>query len=89
MMINEGRDFVICSTGKSLCMIKKSKLMNGTLMTQPVMMDYSAYSKRFKGLGFTLKRKILANTKTKLILTNFYTKSSVNIDDQSRKLNGE
>jgi hypothetical protein len=59
VMVNEGKDFVVCSTGKSLCVFNKNELMNGTLMAQPVMLDYNAYSERLKGLGFVLKRKIL------------------------------
>jgi hypothetical protein len=61
MMVSEGNDFIVCSTGKSLLLFKKSELEKSILTTQPVIASYKAYVDRLKGYGFLLKRKLLGS----------------------------
>jgi len=57
MMISEGTDKVVCSTGKSLLLLSKSELEN-SLKTQPVMVEYKAHLDKLRGAAFVLKRRL-------------------------------
>jgi hypothetical protein len=57
VMTAEGKDFIVCCTGKSFVMFKNNEL-SGSLLPQPVLLKYNAYIERLKGLGFILKRKL-------------------------------
>jgi len=58
MSISEGKEFIACSTGKSLLLFKKDKLQELIARTQPIMITYKAWLDKLRGLGFILKRKI-------------------------------
>ncbi|MEM0099628.1 MAG: hypothetical protein QXZ17_00965 [Nitrososphaerota archaeon] len=60
MMLSEGRNFLACSTGKSLLIFEKDELKSIISSSNPVMSSYRAYMDRLKGLGFTLKRILIA-----------------------------
>jgi hypothetical protein len=59
MTVSEGKDFVVCCTGKRLLLFKKSELEGLLLKNQPVMVSYRAYIDRLRGYRFVLKRKLL------------------------------
>ncbi len=59
MKISEGNDIIICSTGKNLVIFDKSELENALSQTKSIMLSYRAYIDRLRGLGSTLKRKLL------------------------------
>lgn len=59
MIVSEGKDFVVCSTWRSLSLFKKSELENLPQKAKPVMASYQAHIDRLKGYSFTLKRKLL------------------------------
>ncbi|MEM3680044.1 MAG: hypothetical protein QW359_00110 [Metallosphaera sp.] len=60
MMLSEGRNFLACSTGKSLLVFEKDELKSRVLSSNPVVSSYRAYMDRLKGLGFTLKSMLIA-----------------------------
>ncbi|MEM0488985.1 MAG: hypothetical protein QW707_07300 [Candidatus Bathyarchaeia archaeon] len=60
IVLSEGRNFLACSTGKSLLVFEKDELKSIISRSNPVMSSYRAYIDRLKGLGFTLKRMLIA-----------------------------
>ena len=60
MTLSEGRNFLACSTGKSLLVFEKDELKSRVSSSNPVVSSYRAYMDRLKGLGFTLKRMLIA-----------------------------
>ncbi|MCR8501761.1 MAG: hypothetical protein QXY55_05700 [Candidatus Korarchaeota archaeon] len=59
MMLSEGRNFLACSTGKSLLVFEKDELKSIVSSSDSVMSSYRAYIDRLKGLGFTLKGMLI------------------------------
>lgn len=53
--IDIGKDFIACSTGKSLIIFEKSELWK-IMANEHVMMPYKAYLDRLKGYAFIMKR---------------------------------
>ncbi len=54
----EGKDFVICSGGKTLLLVEKNELPKFIAEAQCFISSCKTYSNRFKGLGFNLKQQI-------------------------------
>jgi len=61
MSIAEGKEFVICSTGKSLLKFDKRELEKLMQNAQPSLSSYTAYIDRLRGFGFILKRKLFTD----------------------------
>ncbi len=59
MMISEGSDYITCSTGESLLLIEKNKLYEVIHRGKPCKIPYGAYIDKLKGLGFTIKRRLM------------------------------
>jgi len=60
MNISEGKEFVACSTGKSLLLFKKEKQRDLMLKAVPTMSPYKAYRERLIGIGFNLKHVLMS-----------------------------
>jgi hypothetical protein len=59
VMVAEGVNFLVYSTGNSLGLTQYNELVNGSLLSQNVMLKYNAYSERLKGVGFIVKKKLI------------------------------
>ena len=57
--MSEGKDFVACSTGKSLLLLTKDELKILPQISDPVIVNYRACIERMRGLGFNLKHMLL------------------------------
>jgi hypothetical protein len=58
MVVNEGKENVVCSTGKRLILLEKSALPNYLCGNAPFLTSYDANFIRAVGSGFVLKRKL-------------------------------
>jgi hypothetical protein len=60
MKIVEGKTRVICCTGRNLLIFEKEELAQIRFEAEPVLVNHSAYTERFKGTFSVLKKKLSA-----------------------------
>ncbi|MCW4009510.1 MAG: hypothetical protein NWF05_02680 [Candidatus Bathyarchaeota archaeon] len=58
MYIAEGKESVICSTGKNLIVIKKNELSRIILHAEPIVSDHQFRASKFVGLAWNMKKKM-------------------------------
>jgi len=58
--IGEGKEFITCSTGKSLLLVAKNELESLCKTTDPVISDYKlGFIEKLKGLEFNIKHRLI------------------------------